>query len=419
MRMRTMKNRPILLPLILTSWVLVFQLTRANSALALPLRSPSPTTSCTGVMVQPTDDIQAMLNAHPTRTTFCFQAGTYVLKDKVFPKSYDSLIGLPGAVLTGMDTYAGGLKGYGGSTGQHHVTVRGFVVEHFLNDWTDAGLRAPITPGENWIIVNNEVRYNAQAGITATNGTVIRGNNIHHNGRIGITGGPVSGVLIEGNEIAFNNTGSYAVAGHAGGAKITGGSAGSTNLVFRGNWVHDNTGRGLWMDTNVRKATFRRNTIENNTSHGIFYETSWDAVIRNNVVRNNAAEYAGKSRYWGAQIHVNDSQNVEIYGNKVVSSDGSNGICAVDIDRTVIQSASAKVANLYVHDNVVKMRLSGTTGLVGRSNAYTASADNRFANNTYYATDTTTKAWVWRGDRVRWSRWRRYGNDRNGSLLTW
>jgi hypothetical protein len=116
---------------------------------------------------------------------------------------------------------------------------------------------------------------------------------------------------------------------------------------------------------------------------------------------------------------LNDSQNVEIYGNTVVSSDGSNGICAVDIDRTVIQSASAKVANLYVHDNVVKMRLSSTTGLVGRSNAYKASANNRFVNNTYYVTDTTTKAWVWRSDRVGWRRWRRYGNDRNGSLLTW
>jgi parallel beta-helix repeat protein len=419
MRMRTMKDRSILLPLILASWVLVFELIPASSALALAPRSLSPTTSCSGVTVVPTDDIKAMLDAHPTDTTFCFQAGTYVLKSFVVPKSYDRLIGLPGAVLTGLDTYAAGIRGYGGSTGQHDVTVRGFVVEHFLNDWADAGFRAPIIPGIDWTIVNNEVRYNAQAGIGASAGSVIRGNNIHHNGRIGITGGPVSDVLIESNEIAFNNTASYNTGEHAGGAKITGGSAGSSNIVFRGNWVHDNTGRGLWLDTNVRNVILRRNTIENNTSHGIFHETSWHTVIRNNVVRNNAAEFAGKSCAWGAQIQVNDSQNVEIYGNKVVSSDGSNGICAVDIERTVIQSASNKVANLYVHDNVVKMRLSGTTGLLGRSNVYKASANNRFANNTYYVTDTTTKAWVWRGDRVRWSRWRRYGNDRSGSLLTW
>jgi parallel beta-helix repeat protein len=418
MRMRAIRMRPILLPLILASGVLVFQLIPASSPLALALRSPSPT-SCSGVTVLPTDDIQAMLDGRSTATTFCFQPGTYVLQNKVIPKSYDSLIGLPGAVLTGLDTYEAGIKGYGGSTGQHNVTVKGFVVEHFLNDWADAGLRAPISPGENWIIVNNEVRYNAQAGITTSNGTVIRGNNIHHNGRIGITGGPVSGVLIEGNEIAFNNTGSYDVGVHAGGAKITGGSAGSSNIVWRGNWVHDNTGRGLWVDTNVRNVIFRKNTIESNTSHGIFYETSWHAVIRNNVVRNNAAEYAGKSCYWGAQIHVNDSQNVEIYGNTVASSDGSNGICVVDIDRTAGTSASNKVANLYVHDNVVKMRLSGTTGLTGRPSSYDASANNRFVNNTYYVTNTSNKYWAWSTYPVGWSRWHRYGNDRSGSLLTW
>ena len=88
-----------------------------------------------------------MINLYPAGTTFCFQPGTYVLKNNVVPKSYDSLIGLPGAILTGLDTYAGGIKGYGGSTGQHDVTVRGFVIEHFLHDWSDAGLRAPDHPG--------------------------------------------------------------------------------------------------------------------------------------------------------------------------------------------------------------------------------------------------------------------------------
>jgi parallel beta-helix repeat protein len=226
----------------------------------------------------------------------------------------------------------------------------------------------------------------------------------------------VSGVRIKGNEIAFNNTGSY-TGGHEGGAKIFGGSPGSSNIVLRGNSVHDNTGNGIWVDTNVRNVTFRKNTVENNSSIGILSETSWDEVIRNNVVRNNAAAYAGKSCYWGAQIHLNDSQNVQIYGNTVASSDGSNGICAVDIDRTT--PGSSKVANLYVHDNVIKTRLSGTTGLTGRSSSYDASANNRFAHNTYYVTDKSNKAWAWSTYPVRWSRWHRYGNDRSGNLRTW
>jgi parallel beta-helix repeat protein len=183
--------------------------------------------------------------------------------------------------------------------------------------------------------------------------------------------------------------------------------------------VHDNAGIGLWIDTKVRHVTFNRNTVENNSSIGIFYETSWDAVIRNNVVRNNAAQYAGKSCFWGAQIHLNDSQNVEIYGNRVLSSNGSNGICAVDIDRDVDASTSNKVANLYVHDNVIKVRLSGTSGLVGRPASYDASANNRFTSNTYYVTNTSQKAWAWRTYPVSWSQWRDYGNDRTGRRLTW
>ena len=179
-----------------------------------------------------------------------------------------------------------------------------------------------------------------------------------------------------------------------GGAKIIGSTVGSSNIVWRGNWVHDNIGNGLWIDTNVRNVTFESNTIENNTAIGIFYETSFDAVIRNNVLRNNAAEFAGKSCFWGSQIHLNDSQNVEIYGNTVESSDGSNGICAVDIDRAT--PGSSKVANLYVHDNTVRVRLNGTTGLVGgRAAAYDASANNDFVANTYYVTDISKKAWAW------------------------
>jgi len=415
MTMRAVRKRPILLSLILASGALVSQLIPASSATAL-VRSVLSASGCSGVTVTPTDDVQAMLDARPTGTTFCFQVGEYVLKSFIFPKTHDRLIGLPGAVLTGQDTYAGGIKGYGGSTGQHDVTVRGFTIEHFLNDWTSGSL-ASIEPGWNWTIENNEVRYNNQAGVEVNNGSIVRGNNIHHNGRIGITGGPVNGVRIKGNEIAFNNTGSYDVNEHAGGTKITGGSVGSSNIVFRRNRVHDNTGIGLWIDTNVRHVTFERNTIENNSSIGIFYETSSDSVIRNNTLRNNASDYAGKSCFWGAQIHLNDSQNVEIYGNTVSSSDGSNGICAVDIDRTT--SGSSKVVNLYVHDNVVKVRLSGTTGLAGRPSSYDASAHNRFAHNTYYVTNKSNKAWSWSTYPVTWRRWHRYGNDRSGSLRTW
>ena len=100
----------------------------------------------------------------------------------------------PAPSLTGLDTYAGGIKGYGGSTGQHDVTVRGFVIEHFLNGWSDAGFRAAISHRGQLDhreqcdpIQQHGRRFRLQPG------SIVRGNNIHHNGRIGITGGPVNG----------------------------------------------------------------------------------------------------------------------------------------------------------------------------------------------------------------------------------
>ena len=135
------------------------------------------------------------------------------------------------------------------------------------------------------------------------------------------------------------------------------------------------------------------------------------------MVRNNAAIYVGKSCYHGAQIQVLNSQNVEIYGNTVRSTDGSNGICAVDIDRPATAPAATKVANLYVHDNEVRMRLSATTGLVGRAAAFGTAANNRFVHNTYYVATMTSRQWAWSTYPVAWNPWNDFGNDVQGTML--
>ena len=75
MGMRTMRKRPILLSLILASIALVCELIPTISAGAL-VESVHSTPGCKGVMVTPSDDVQAMLDARPTGTKFCFQAGS-------------------------------------------------------------------------------------------------------------------------------------------------------------------------------------------------------------------------------------------------------------------------------------------------------------------------------------------------------
>jgi parallel beta-helix repeat protein len=66
----------------------------------------------------------------------------------------------------------------------------------------------------------------------------------------------------------------------------------------RNNWIHDNRGPGVWADTNNNNFLIENNLIESNDDMGIFYEISYNAVVRGNTLRNNAwvvgREFAGR-----------------------------------------------------------------------------------------------------------------------------
>ncbi|MGH3432894.1 MAG: right-handed parallel beta-helix repeat-containing protein, partial [Thermocrispum sp.] len=52
-------------------------------------------------------------------------------------------------------------------------------------------------------------------------------------------------------------------------------------------WIHHNHGPGIWADTNNNDFLIEGNLIEANDSQAIFYEISYNATIRDNVLRNN------------------------------------------------------------------------------------------------------------------------------------
>jgi hypothetical protein len=219
------------------------------------------------------------------------------------------------------------------------------------------------------------------------------------------------GMLWEGNEIAFNNTGDYSF-GDAGATKI----CKSANVVLRDNYVHDNNGNGLWADTDNVDFIYEGNRVEDNVGIGILHETSYDAVIRDNIVRYNAASALGRSIGYGSNILVEVSQNVEIHGNTVEGN--TNGIGLHDIDRGSGMYGVYKLENCSVHDNVVKMKGSADTGLAGRPQAYSAQANNSFYRNSYFVAQSTGKFWFWESSRS-WSEWRAEKQDLNGSMSVW
>ena len=338
------------------------------------------------------------------------EAGNVLSAKDIKPRSYDRFIGQPGVIIDGQAKVDKGLWGWDGVVGEVHVSVEGIVFRNFIQSAVALGWYARVA--------NNEL-YNNGTGVELTSYSELDKNYIHDNRQYGLTGGSSSDILIR-NDDSDNNTSNYCggtCRGNAGGSKVVGAAAGTYNLTWEGNYVHDNIGVGIWSDINVRTSLYEHNTVVDNSASGILHEISWDAEIRHNTLINNGSRDVGRSCGYGGQLAVNASTNVEAYGNVVVASNGANGICGIDGLRTEGAPNSQTLTSFYAHDNAIFLS-SGTTGIVGRLSA--ASAGSRFANNAYYVTEPWRSYWAWPlGDVSGWTTWHAHGQDIAGSLGRW
>jgi hypothetical protein len=362
----------------------------------------TPGGSCSGVHLRATSNVQRAINARRAGTTFCLASGTYHIRSPIIPKSYDVLRGARRTVLTGDGRTSRALVGYGRF--QHHVKVRGLAVMHFR------GPDGAISMGNNWFVEGNRIGPNGDIGVRAQRGGTVRGNYIHHNGVYGLAGAlHLSRVEFSHNVVAFN----HRKPGSGGGGKILKAS----RVKFLGNYVHNNRGHGLQCDTDCIHLVFAGNHVIGNRGIGIFYERGFAAVIRNNVVSGNDGEAAGRSVHWGSQIHLNDSQDVEVYGNRVSASvKGTNGIGLVDVARGRGPHGTYRIANDYIHGNFIAMRGVGMTGLVGNAHR-PGIRHNRFRHNRYRVPLVGGKHFAWVKYPLTWRSWRARGQDRAGSIL--
>lgn len=285
------------------------------------------------------------------------------------------------------------------------VTVRGLVIEKYANPAQNGAVRGNSTRG--WVVEENEIRLNHGVGIRIGHGMVVRNNKVLRNGQLGI-GGIGDDVLVEGNEIAYNNAAGFNWEWEGGGTKFVR----TTRLVVRGNHSHHNEGPGIWSDIDNIHTLYEGNRVESNRGMGIFHEISYDAVIRNNTVQGNGW---GKSAWlWGAGILVAASPNVEVYGNVV--KENADGIAAIQQNRGSGAHGAYVVENLHVHGNTITMP-SGQTGLaqdVGDTSFFT-SRNNRFQGNSYYL-GSRTLYFEWMSGARTEKEWKGYGNDTQGTF---
>ena len=380
----------------------------ATTTTTKPRSNPPATTSTTrapvstvgGVAVFPGDSIQGLVDAYPAGTTFVIKAGVH-RGQRVVPKDGDSFVGEPGAVLSGDGAeFAFGEGGVG-------VTVRGLVIEKYASPAQKAVVRSG-GGAEDWLVEDNEIRYNGGIGVKAGSYWTVRGNHIHHNEQMGMAGAGGS-IVVEGNEIAFNNTKKYDPYWEGGGTKFIH----TNNLVVRNNVVHDNFGPGLWSDGNNIYNLYEGNRVYDNFGPGIFYEISHDGVIRNNVVERNGFGYTG----WvdGAGILVATSLNVEVYGNTVRYN--NDGIAGVHTDRSTSNSVYGPYAlkNLWVHDNVIVMDVGQSGVVTNFDNAvFSAAYNNRFDKNTY-TLGSASKYYRWQAGEITTAQWKATGQGANST----
>src|SRR5712692_2143524 len=406
------------------------------------------------INVSPTQDIQTAVNANPTGTTFVIATGLYRMQS-VTPKTGDVFLGQPGAILNGSrlltsfarsGSYyiAGGQTQYGTAVGvclsgysacqypedlffnnvplQRVATLAEVTAGKWYFDYPTAEVYfvdGPIS-GRNWTIESNEIRLNHGGGIRLDSYQVIKSNYIHHNGQEGLTGTGTN-VLVQDNEIAYNNTLNFDFGWEAGGTKFSN----MTNLVVQGNYSHDNKGPGFSLDYQCYNWTIQGNRTSNNYVAGILDETSYDGTARYNVIVNDGW-YPGKtnpSMWWGCGIFNLDSGNESVYGNTLLNN--SNAIYAVSFPRGSGNRGEFLVKNLYAHDNFIVQNVSSAAGAVASTansryylSVYT-SWNNRWASNMYQLSNLAGSFYIWTGgSSVDDLQWKIYGQDTAGNWVS-
>lgn len=351
------------------------------------------TTGCAGVQVAAGSNLVTVANAHSAGATYCLAAGTYNVGASIPVQSGDRWVGALSAgnvrrsILTGHGTTK-----YLVQDPSNNVLIQNFIIERFVNDTQQGVNRGAQTA---WTWSNLEVRENLGHGIHTHDNSRVVNSYIHHNHQMGLGGGG-DNVLIENNEIAYNNWLAENAPGWEGGGTKW---VHAANLIVRGNFSHHNCGNGLWVDgTGNTNFLFENNRAEDNWATGIFAEISnGPGIIRNNTVRRNNFGFGGgvcAATQGGGNggIRVNDSRNVEVHGNVVVGNEG--GISATDANRG---AQDPNLIGLNVHHNTITWNV-GWTGVQDTAagccgDPIAAVANNRFRDNTYNVSGSGTYRW--------------------------
>ena len=198
-----------------------------------------------------------------------------------------------------------------------NLYIKNLIIEKATNGEQTGMIQCTAEGGTiNWTLDNVEVRYSKATGYRFPGSGLVTHCYFHHNQQMHIVGGSRTSGIVEFTEMSYGRYHGLYTIGHEGGCmKIVG----SSNFIIRNNWVHHNSGPGIWVDINNWQTLIEYNLVEFNEWMGIFNEISQDCTIRYNVVRNNVTNMDPAANYWimRAGIVIGASHNGYIHDNKV------------------------------------------------------------------------------------------------------
>ncbi|MFG1622989.1 right-handed parallel beta-helix repeat-containing protein [Kribbella sp. NPDC049227] len=250
---------------------------------------------CSGVVIEPGDDAQSIVNAKPAGTTFCFAAGLHRISDTIRPKANMTLASAARAVLTGSVPLTGWTKSGSawvvrgalpaayGASGQCEDNVSNIchLREQLFLDGahlTRVGNTSKVAPGTfyadygaNAIYLGDdpaghsvEMSKTSTAIESGSTGVEVRGLTIEH-----FASAPQAGALVSGpgwkvtaNDVRWN---------HAVGVMLV--KANKTEVEK--NLIRNNGQLGLGQYSSA-DATVTRNVISSNNTDG-FWVADWES----------------------------------------------------------------------------------------------------------------------------------------------
>jgi parallel beta-helix repeat protein len=297
------------------------------------------------------------------------------------------------------------------------VRIEALTVEKYQSPAQEGAIQGEEATG--WNVRLNTIWRNSGAGVSVgTNGQIV-GNKIHSNGQLGLTAGG-NNILIQSNNIAYNNTNGFDMYWEAGGAKVTE----SDGVTFRNNQSHHNVGAGLWTDEDVYNAIYEGNTVYDNQDAGIFHEISYNVIIRNNVLARNGL--VNKGWFWGADIQLASVQDAQIYGNTITTRAGGTAIILIDQNREPDEFGGYyKTQNNSVHDNDITCL--GDCSLGGASDSdpgdenydIIETGGNSFDFDTIRRPVASAVEYAWGHAEYTFAGFRGVGNEANGQEITY